>query len=340
MRSTLFLLMTLAFSFGNDAVAQETDFFWSDRDLNSGAVNQPLVLGSKSIGDTGSLFLYYSTSGPSEADIDVGAIMDIATSQPGVIRFTDAEVFDIQGRRWAMDLACAAASGQRGTVFNDFINEWGGFTLSNNGIRATNKLLDPGYDADADAFLFGRVDYEVIGEGCVQIHTGRGQLGIANVRNAPFIPFSENNFIDPAFGSAQVSSLGDAFILGDVNVDGSIDFDDIAAFVDLIQSGRFSNEGDTNCDGVVSFLDIQSFVDLLLGTKGFEVIDPSEENTVPQFNRLGDATNDGFIDLLDVTCFRFIGRDCGFFFTSDIDGNGAVDFADICPFFEIVLDQN
>jgi len=293
-----------------------------------------------SVGDTGSLFLYYSTSGPSEADIDVGAIMDIATSQPGVIRFTDAEVFDFGGRRWSMNATiCPAASGQSGTVFDDFINEWGAFTLNNIGIRATNKLLDPGYDADADAFLFGRVDYEVIGQGCVQIHTGRGQLGIANVRNAPFIPSSENNLIDVTFGSAQVSSIG-PFDLGDVNLDGAVDFLDIGPFVDLIQSGDFSTEGDTNCDGVVSFLDISSFVDLLIGTTGFEVIDPSEENTEPQFGMMGDATNDGFIDLLDVTCFRFIGRDCGFFLTSDIDENGVVDFADICPFIDIVLEQN
>jgi len=201
------------------------------------------------------------------------------------------------------------------------------------------KILDQGYDPDADAFLFGRVDYEVVGQGCVQIHTGQGQLGIANTRDAPFLTFSENNLFDATFGSAQISSTG-PFDLGDVNLDGAVDFLDIGPFVDLIQSGDFSTEGDTNCDGVVSFLDISSFVDLLIGTTGFEVIDPSEENTEPQFGMMGDATNDGFIDLLDVTCFRFIGRDCGFFLTSDIDENGVVDFADICPFIDIVLEQN
>ena len=76
-----------------------------------------------------------------------------------------------------------------------------------------------------------------------------------------------------------------------------------------------------------------------MGT-GLEVIDPSVESAVPQFGMLGDATNDGFIDLLDVVCFRFMGRDCPFFPTSDIDGSGTVDFSDICPFIEIVLNQN
>ncbi len=50
-----------------------------------GAVNGPLDVGAKSVGDSGSLFLYYSTNGPNESDIDIGAFMDIATSRPGVI---------------------------------------------------------------------------------------------------------------------------------------------------------------------------------------------------------------------------------------------------------------
>ena len=305
MRSTFFLFVTLAFSFSGYAAAQETDFFWSDRDLNTGAVNQPLVVGSKSVGDTGSLFLYYSASGPSQSDIDVGAVVDVATSQPGIIRFTNAETFDFPGifdtGRWSMSFACSDTFGQSESVTDDFVNELGAFTLTGVGIGANNKLLDPGYDQDADAFLFGRVDYEVIGEGCVQIHIGRGKLGIANLISAPFLVGSNNTLYDPSFGSALVSSIG-SFNLGDVDLGGDVNFSDIGPFIEILQSDEFSEEADINCDGVVNFSDIPPFISLLMGT-GLEVIDPSVESTVPQFGMLGDSTNDGFIDLLDVVCF-------------------------------------
>ena len=90
------LSLVLAISaIANLALAQQADFFWSTQDLNSGAVNQPLLL-DLDLGETGSLYLYYTSNGPSDLDINVGAMLDIATSQPGIIRFTGAEVFDFQ----------------------------------------------------------------------------------------------------------------------------------------------------------------------------------------------------------------------------------------------------
>ena len=109
--------------------------------INQNAVNQPLEVESKSVGDTGSLFLYYSSNGPSDADIDIGAFVDIATSQPGVIRFTHAETFNfpIAGvlSRWEVpDVPpeCSDSFGQTATVSDDFINELGAFGIAIPGI--------------------------------------------------------------------------------------------------------------------------------------------------------------------------------------------------------------
>ncbi len=53
--------------------------------------------------------------------------------------------------------------------------------------------------------------------------------------------------------------------LGDVNLDGAINFLDIQPFIEVLTSTGFQVEADTNKDGAVNFLDIQSFITLLVG---------------------------------------------------------------------------
>lgn len=54
-------------------------------------------------------------------------------------------------------------------------------------------------------------------------------------------------------------------IIGDVNCDGNIDLLDVAPFVDLVTSGKFSFKADINGDGEVDLLDVAPFVELLTG---------------------------------------------------------------------------
>ena len=55
-----------------------------------------------------------------------------------------------------------------------------------------------------------------------------------------------------------------AFLLGDVNQDGVVDFSDIPSFISILQDGGFLDEADINGDGVVDFADISFFIDLLI----------------------------------------------------------------------------
>ena len=113
--------------------AQQSDFFWSLRDLNQGAVNEPMMETVEK-GQSVSLYLYFSTTGPSEAEIDVGAILDIAASQEGIIQFVSAETFDFSvlvetveiGERWGGQ--CPGTVGQIGTVSDSLIQGWGALT--------------------------------------------------------------------------------------------------------------------------------------------------------------------------------------------------------------------
>lgn len=55
------------------------------------------------------------------------------------------------------------------------------------------------------------------------------------------------------------------FLLGDCNLDGSVDFFDIAPMIGFLTTGGFLEEADCNEDGVVSFLDIAPFIAILTG---------------------------------------------------------------------------
>ena len=54
-------------------------------------------------------------------------------------------------------------------------------------------------------------------------------------------------------------------LLGDVNLDGTVDFFDIQPFIDLLATGGNQCEGDIDGDGDVTFFDIQPFIDILAG---------------------------------------------------------------------------
>ena len=53
------------------------------------------------------------------------------------------------------------------------------------------------------------------------------------------------------------------FILGDVNLDGDVNFFDIQRFVDLLATGEFQAEADFNSSGEITFLDIPLFIEAL-----------------------------------------------------------------------------
>ena len=54
-------------------------------------------------------------------------------------------------------------------------------------------------------------------------------------------------------------------LLGDVNLDGVVDFFDIQPFIDLLATQTFQCEGDIDEDGDVTFFDIQPFINILAG---------------------------------------------------------------------------
>ena len=63
----------------------------------------------------------------------------------------------------------------------------------------------------------------------------------------------------------QVRNTSAGGLLGDVNLDGVVDFFDIQPLIDLLSNQTFQFEGDIDGDGDVDFFDIQPFIDILAG---------------------------------------------------------------------------
>ena len=74
-------------------------------------------------------------------------------------------------------------------------------------------------------------------------------VGQNNIR----IPFTAND------GTIQVETL----LLGDVNLDRTVNFLDISQFISLLSVGGFQAEADVDQNGAVNFLDISPFISIL-----------------------------------------------------------------------------
>ena len=239
------------------------DFFWSTLNLNEGAVNGPIDL-NMSPGESVNLYLYYSTNGPLNTDINIGYSLNVATSQNGVIFFTEAETFNhsmafLGGTRWFYpeadldgELGVGVAPAQ--SVESDLIvgmtaigTLGGGF-----GLTDASALLDTGYDSNAQAFLCGSIQIDAVGSGTIELAAGPNALGIAN----------DYNLLQSTFARASITIEPPVplHLLGDVNRDGVHDFLDIAPFIAVLASGEYQIEADTDQNGVVNFLDIHQFI--------------------------------------------------------------------------------
>jgi len=109
---------------------------------------------------------------------------------------------------------------------------------------------------------------------------------------------------DTIYGSGNADEIfGGSGGLGDVNLDGTVNFLDIPSFIDLLSSGTYQFEGDLNTDGHVSFLDISPFVlqisgnsdvgDTIYGGNGQDTIDGGDGDDIIHGGAGGDTIYGG-----------------------------------------------
>ena len=61
----------------------------------------------------------------------------------------------------------------------------------------------------------------------------------------------------------EVTDVQEPVVLGDINLDGVVNFLDISPFIGRLTSGVFQIEADVNQDSFINFLDIAPFIAIL-----------------------------------------------------------------------------
>ena len=200
-------------------------------------------------GGSGSAFIYVRNGFEFRAfDLEVTSSDSSIVALTGATLFNDPFDSPFQTvTRWDQPLfaGAAGASGQLVAL-----------ALSNNsnGITSGSASFDSDFDFAANAFLLARIDYELVGDGDVEICVGETPSG-PGVFSPLFAPVS------PSFACGELTV---ECLLGDVNLDGVVDFFDIFPFITVVGNNGFQCEADANQDGVVDFSDIPAFICLFL----------------------------------------------------------------------------
>ena len=94
-----------------------------------------------------------------------------------------------------------------------------------------------------------------------------GFLGVG-AQGIQSVVFSQGDIGNPTFLLDNFTFTNTAvpepsFLLGDVNLDGIVNFSDIPGFIAILQSGQFQGEADVDQSGEVDFSDIPAFIEIL-----------------------------------------------------------------------------
>ena len=265
----------------------------------------------------------------------------------GASSIYDIEVGDLDNDG---DLDVVGASINR--VARIWLNDGtGDFTLFGGTTPLPDLPLDQWLSADL-------IDFDLDGDNDVYITGGDGQGRVQN-------RFFFNNLVqygndrieggpgnDTIFGGSGNDRIyggtaGGNSIVGDVNVDGRVDFLDISPFIRVLQTGVFQFEADIDGNGVVNFSDISPFIvllespvpledgdDILMGGAGLDMIvgGAGSDRFFGFRASVGDVNLDGQVNFSDISFFIGVLQSGVFQFEADIDGNGVVNFLDISPF--------
>lgn len=183
MRKQLTGLTVLAF-FALPSMGQTAFFSEADSVGGGATISNPAILQDATEG-VGSLFLWASD----DARVNTTFALDVdLLAGSGVIELAGVVVFAPTGR-WST-VSSGTASADAITDINGLALNFG---LGPYGLDTANP--DALYDADANAFLFARIDYNILSEGTATLGLSEGDTLI--VDGVDQVPFS--------YGTAQIT---------------------------------------------------------------------------------------------------------------------------------------
>ena len=122
---------------------------------------------------------------------------------------------------------------------------------------------------DADTYVTGVLDDgadDGSGRTINATLTVNGEFGANDGNFVGFYVDVRENGITGTVDNLRIISPGVVdCLLGDVDMNGAVEFLDIQPFIDVLAGNGFQCEADIDEDGMVTFLDIQPFIDILAG---------------------------------------------------------------------------
>ena len=88
---------------------------------------------------------------------------------------------------------------------------------------------------------------------------------VVDVTSEPIWLIFNNGMDDVAFEEEAVEAFVGALLLGDIDLNGMVNFSDITPLISLLSSGEFQAEADFDQNGFVNFLDVSPFIFTLSG---------------------------------------------------------------------------
>ena len=249
------VLVAAAIIIASPAIVFSQDFFWSfdSTSFENSTTQGPGTSGTVHIFVDASfgfcaLDLNFTSSDPSVVLLTGGMATNPTFNIVGGTRFNSSVV--------RIDPA-ATGTDDNGNLF--------AVNVAENGVNPLiSALFDPDFDANVGpngAVLLASVDYSVVGPGTATLEFSLGPQGVT-------IPLGIS--LNPSFGSATVTVVPATVtvvpattLLGDINLDGAVDFLDIIPFIAILSSQSFQEEADLDENGEVNFLDLIPFVDIL-----------------------------------------------------------------------------
>ena len=242
------VFLAAAILIASPAFVSAQDIFWSLSPTE-------LVTTSAEVGETGSAYIF------SDQLFDFDGIDLNFTASGSCARFTGAEFNPELFNNTDFPLNISAVIEAEGDSGNLFLVSVIGAPLPRCPINATFCVpeLLPGFEPNVGpngAFMLARVDFEILGGGDnIDFEFALGSLG------AILLP---DQALNPSFGSATVELVSlPGVLLGDVNLDGIVNFFDILPFISVLSADEFQFEADLNQDCEVNFFDIPLFITFL-----------------------------------------------------------------------------
>lgn len=267
---SVMLVLGAALALSGHAQAQVATSPWTASDLQGGfsevsgenlggallsASTEPIVLTTTNPDQAMELNVTFASTSTIPEDLRFGAWQNAQSFASGGIDTVNATILLDESAFTVVEANYTAASdGSAVTVYSATFNE------ANLGTAQYTELMDAVGENPNNVFSIYANQAVAVGESFSVISSMPVDGDVLKYRN-PQGNFTQ--FDEGLATQAILSPIASVPQLGDVNLDGTVSFDDIPAFIAVLQSGVFQVEADCNQDGMVDFSDIPAFIAIL-----------------------------------------------------------------------------